>query len=834
MKMQLPRRIALLALLLALSACGRRPIGPDAATDGAGQLDTGAEMGPGGLDARDGAGQADTPADGRIDTPEDATGDGRHDVAPDVTPDVTPDLASDVTTDVDAPSDGGPAAEGPADRSGGDVPCGAPTDPRNCGTCDHDCTALPHVRADRVACRDGACIIPVNGCLPGYGNCSGDTERGCESDVSQPVRCGCGVNCPPSSTRLCATPPDGTPMCVATCAEVAGLIACGQQCVDLKTNSAHCGACNARCQPPNAEGMCVAGQCAVSRCLKGHADCNPAVFGCETIVGSFYECRSCGDTCATAYANGACAASGCTRTCHAGFGDCNATSRDCETPLDTAANCGSCGTVCPNDRPLCGGQRGHENCLGACAAPTPDACGSSCTDLQSDPRHCGACGTVCESYQACDRGRCTPRYVKTDVQAVEEADGVQGGSPLIAPDGSYFVSGTFWKAVDFNPSSGQDIRTPSTLFDTYLSKFEADGSYAWTRTWTGASVAASTVLADGSVIATGSFSGTIDFNPGANVARLTAQGEADALVMKLTPSGGLVWARAFTMTTEDAASSSSRGAKLGTDGSIYVVGTFRGQIDLDPGSATDGHRTADNNAFDAYVVKLTATGNFVWGRALGGPMEDDAATIAVDASGLLWIGGSFSGTADLDPGTGVEAHTAASLTDGFVVRLDANGNFRDSRIYALGDYASVDSISFDSDGSVYVGGAIHPRSTTSPDTIGFIQKLSPAGNEVWLQRKDGMFSAQAAPGGGVLFAGGGRTSEPGVPILLVVKLDRDGNSVWGIPSPVYRGYFSFAFAADATKIVISGTSDGGSIDLDPGVGRDVVTAPGATITRFAF
>jgi hypothetical protein len=105
---------------------------------------------------------------------------------------------------------------------------------------------------------------------------------------------------------------------------------------------------------------------------------------------------------------------------------------------------------------------------------------------------------------------------------------------------------------------------------------------------------------------------------------------------------------------------------------------------------------------------------------------------------------------------------------------------------------------------------------------------------VWLKQSDGMANPVAAPGGGVLFAGAGRENETGVAIFLVSKLDRDGNPVWRIPAPTYRSYFSFAFAADATKIVISGITDGAPIDLDPGAGTDVVTAAGATITRFAF
>jgi hypothetical protein len=55
-----------------------------------------------------------------------------------------------------------------------------------------------------------------------------------------------------------------------------------------------------------------------------------------------------------------------------------------------------------------------------------------------------------------------------------------------------------------------------------------------------------------------------------------------------------------------------------------------------------------------------------------------------------------------------------------------------------------------------------------------------------------------------------------------------------MPSPVYEGFFSFGYAADATKLVIAGARDGVPFDLDPGAGSEVITQRGATITRFAF
>jgi hypothetical protein len=794
-------RFAALALLLAAPACGERPLGDDGGSHPSMGMEAGRDVGPG-----DAVAAPDAPLDvpAAVDAPADTASDGaRPDAATDAPPDASPDGT-----------------------------CGAPTDPRNCGTCGHDCTALLHVRADKVGCQGGACVIPADGCLPGWDHCSSDPERGCDSDVTQRYQCGgCNTICP-TAAPLCTAPTAGPPACVASCAGT-GLTDCGgDQCVDLQTSNAHCGACGAGCVLPNAQASCVAGSCTLVRCEPGYADCDPSAPGCDTILGRFFDCRSCGDSCAAPHATAVCAATGCTRTCHDGYGNCAPSSHDCETPLDTAANCGACGHACQGALPLCGGARGAETCVATCGAPSPDVCGTSCTNLQSDPRHCGACGTACDGYQACVAGRCTPRYVKTDLLSAPEG-ATQANGAAIASDGSAYVSGYFTTPTDFDPGPAQEIHTPVTSLDSFITKLNADGSYAWTRTWaTGGALGVAAVASDGSVFATGWFVGRVDFDPGAGVTRLGTDGVNEAVVLKLSADGQLVWARAFTMTVEDAADAEGGGLALGPDGSIYTSGVFRGQIDLDPGAGTDLHRTINNDVFNVYVVKLTAAGNFVWGRAITGSADGEAGPVAVDSAGRLWIGGAFGGVTDLDPGAGTDMHTADGFTDGFVARWDVDGNYQTSWVYGGGDYDAVGAISFDADGSTYVSGDSVQDDGVSSVSTGFVQKLDAADALIWERRGPSIYLGTAAPGGGVLYIGG--SEDPSVEPMLVTKLDGDGKMVWSIPAPNPAAFFGTAFAADATKLIITGQTDRGAFDLDPGAGTDILGMPGGAITRYAF
>jgi hypothetical protein len=105
--------------------------------------------------------------------------------------------------------------------------------------------------------------------------------------------------------------------------------------------------------------------------------------------------------------------------------------------------------------------------------------------------------------------------------------------------GNVYTTGQFSGTVDFNPGAGTDNKTASGCSDIFISKLSTTGAYLWsidfgssrTSSDSGAAIA---VARSGNIYTTGTFSGTVDFDPGTGTANRTATGCSDGFVSILT------------------------------------------------------------------------------------------------------------------------------------------------------------------------------------------------------------------------------------------------------------------------------------------------------------
>jgi hypothetical protein len=247
-----------------------------------------------------------------------------------------------------------------------------------------------------------------------------------------------------------------------------GTTACGNACVDVQNDNAHCGACEHACP---LEQACVRGSCVVAcspgqlqcagrctsidtdnancggcgnACASGqvcsHGQCSATCASDLTVCGDHCVdtahdptgCGSCGHVCPFAgNALPVCAQGTCGTVCQTHYADCNGDPNDgCEVNTDTsAANCGRCGKGCsyPAANSACtGGQCTFVSCSPNYGNCDNDASNGCETNLFYDTKNCTACGNVCPlgpnvqaatCYGACGINYCTSGFANCDNDA---------------------------------------------------------------------------------------------------------------------------------------------------------------------------------------------------------------------------------------------------------------------------------------------------------------------------------------------------------------------------------------------------------------------------------
>lgn len=182
-----------------------------------------------------------------------------------------------------------------------------------------------------------------------------------------------------------------------------------------------------------------------------------------------------------------------------------------------------------------------------------------------------------------------------------------GNSIAIDGGGNVVVGGSYLHEVDFNPGSGTTLLP--TTGGAFVIKLSGSGSLVWakalaksptvTSAW--ATVYDLAVDAAGSIYGVGSFSGSIDFNPGAGTHIRPSNGSNDIFVVKLTSAGNFAWAETFGGTGHEI------GWAIAVDpaGVVYLVGSYQGTVDFDPDPLVTLELTTTGTQSNLFFIRLT-------------------------------------------------------------------------------------------------------------------------------------------------------------------------------------------------------------------------------------
>lgn len=312
--------------------------------------------------------------------------------------------------------------------------------------------------------------------------------------------------------------------------------------------------------------------------------------------------------------------------------------------------------------------------------------------------------------------------------------------------GNVFGAGYFVGTTDFDPGAGTFNMTPFGIWDLFVVKLDPNGNFQWIKRTGAASeqVWPTGIVTDGAnnVISVGRFTGIVDFNPNVGAVTLYSSGWYDAYIQKLDPNGVIVWAHG----TGGSSAEIAEAIDVNTADELAVSGIFISTtVDFDPGPGTVNLSRVGNQDF--YLQKFDSNGNLLWARSIGGTGASVNGDTKFDPVGNVISAGRFDNTVDFDPGPGAFNMTSAAGTDSWVQKLDGNGNFVWARqISSTGD-VWISSVATDPSGNIYLAGDFDGTvdldpgpgvdAHTTSDIHGFVMKLDASGNFVWSAIKEG-------------------------------------------------------------------------------------------------
>lgn len=229
-----------------------------------------------------------------------------------------------------------------------------------------------------------------------------------------------------------------------------------------------------------------------------------------------------------------------------------------------------------------------------------------------------------------------------------------------------------------------------------------------------------------------------------------------------------------------------------SDGNSYIIGQLNGTADFDPGVGT-AVRTSQGN-IDLFLAKYDINGNFVWAHVFltdfsGWGVMSFQLKIAQNS---IYVGGTFIGTTDFDPGPGTAILTSIGNLGPCFGRYDLNGNYLWMKTAGTLNNDHITGLDVDAAGNLYLS---FVAGGTSPDF-----DPGPGVTTVPITWNDGVF-AKYDPMGNLIFAKGIASTAGNWHPCMDIVVD------------------------NANEIYIIGVFES-SIDLDPNGGTVMLNASG--------
>ena len=296
------------------------------------------------------------------------------------------------------------------------------------------------------------------------------------------------------------------------------------------------------------------------------------------------------------------------------------------------------------------------------------------------------------------------------------------------------------------------------------------------------------------VYVTGSFNGTVDFDPSPAVKNLTSGGTA-TFVGKYKPDGTLIWVESIGANdSEDATVVAASGIAVDKEGNISITGGNDSPFDADPGPGVH------NLSGGAFLIHLDNNGGFLWAYAVGDASLRGGEQVVADGEDNVIVTSNFSKAVTIGDTTYAappQPKEGQPIYHGLIVKYSPTGNVIWSICIGNTDLRSESAFGcrVDSQDNIVISGAFN-------ETVNF-NPLGPAYN-VTATTISEAYVAKYSSFGGLMWVN--------VINMPVLDFFFSNESRIGIDSQ-NNAYFTTSFAQPVTV--------GGSVILNPKGAQDV-------------
>lgn len=426
--------------------------------------------------------------------------------------------------------------------------------------------------------------------------------------------------------------------------------------------------------------------------------------------------------------------------------------------------------------------------------------------------------------------------------------------------GNIYTIGLFFETYDFDPGPGTFYLYGNNFdMSLFVSKLDASGNFIWAKKLDVFWVESLSIVADSSgyIYFSGRVNLPADFDPGPGFySPPTNGGAVNIFTCKWDSSGNFIWVKSIGNYTANGRSTSM---ELDNSGNIYTTGWFSGSYDFDP-SLNSYFLTTPSAINENFIQKLDNSGNFLWAKSIG---RLDTLTIlqsflGIDASGNIYTAGTFEGTADFDPDTGLYSMTASGSYDVFITKMNSSGNFIwAKKIGGTGNNAYTYDLSVDDKGNIYMVGIFNGTTDFDPDTSifnltssgyndVFITKLDSSGSLLWAKSIGGtgndVAHSIATDALGNAYTTGFYTGtvdfDPDSIVynlssaistyadMFISKLDALGNFVWAGSFTLIESSRELSITIDTSFNIYTTGTFYGPTDFDPDTGVAILPSSG--------